>query len=135
MQYADQEKRMGYTKQELLNRIRTALGGRAAEMIYYGKEEGLSTGAAGDLKTATELARQLLCKYGMDDEFGLAVVDQPGDAIDIKIQTQVNKILKEELSKATQQIINNKAKIDSLVSALLKNNSLKAFDIDKIMGM
>ena len=50
MQYADQEKRMGYTKRELLNRIRTALGGRAAEIVFYGKEEGLSTGASGDLK-------------------------------------------------------------------------------------
>lgn len=134
MQYADQENRMGYTKRELLRRIRTALGGRAAEMVYYGNEEGLSTGASGDLKTATELASQLLCKYGMDEQFGLAVVDKAEEGIAAQVQSYVNDILKRELAEAIQQINKNKGKMDALVSALLKYNSLKQADIDKIMA-
>lgn len=133
MQYADQEKRMGYTKRELLDRIRTALGGRAAEIVYYGEEDGLSTGASGDLKTATELSSQLLCRYGMDEQFGLAVVDQTGEGIAVQVQAYVNGILKKELNDAVQQINNNRGRMDALVSALLKYNSLKTSDIDKIM--
>ncbi|MBR6825033.1 MAG: AAA family ATPase, partial [Oscillospiraceae bacterium] len=75
MQHADREGKAIYTREELLARIRTSLGGRGAEIVYYGLEDGISTGASGDLASATDLARRLLCNYGMDDAFGLAVVD------------------------------------------------------------
>ena len=53
------------TKEELLNRIRTSLGGRAAEIAYYGEKDGISTGASGDLESATRIARAMICNYGM----------------------------------------------------------------------
>ena len=69
----------------------------------------------------------------MDEQFGLAVVDQSGDGIAVQVQAYVNELLKEELSEAIQQITNNRGRIDALVSALLKFNSLKTSDVDKIM--
>ena len=65
-----------YTKKELLGRICTALAGRAAELVYYGSGEGITTGASGDLEIATNLARYMICSGGMDEETGLAVVSK-----------------------------------------------------------
>lgn len=135
MQFANQENKMGYTKRELLNKIRTALGGRAAEIVYYGKEDGISTGASGDLKSATDTAVRMLSRYGMDEQFGLAVIDQEqaSDSAAHLLQSQVNDLLKKLLTEAVQIILENKAKIDALVENLLKYNSLRANDIDRIM--
>lgn len=136
MQFASQENRMGYTKRELLNKIKTALGGRAAEIVYYGEEEGISTGASGDLKSATDTAIRMLSRYGMDEQFGLAVIDQEqvSDSAAQLLQTQVNELLKNLLAEAIQTISENKGKMDSLVENLLKFNSLRGNDIDIIMG-
>ena len=134
MQRADQEDRMGYTRQELLDRIATALGGRAAEIVCYGSEGGLSTGASGDLRHATNLARQMLCVYGMDDEFGLAVFNPDSEAIVPDVQRRVNAILKEQLARAVRLISDHRDKMDKMVQALQKNNILRAADIDKLLG-
>ena len=135
MQFANQENRMGYTKQELLNKIKTALGGRAAEIVYYGKEDGVSTGASGDLKSATDTAVRMLSKYGMDEQFGLAVIDQEqaSDSVAQLLQSQVNELLKKLLAEAIQTIRENRETMDALVENLLKFNSLRANDIDTIM--
>jgi len=66
----EEMKRESRTRDEMLATIRTCLGGRAAETLYYG-EAGLTTGASGDLEHATRLARQMISLYGMNDEFGL----------------------------------------------------------------
>ena len=135
MQFASQENRMGYTKQELLNKIKTALGGRAAEIVYYGKEDGVSTGASGDLKSATDTAVRMLSKYGMDEQFGLAVIDQEqaSDSVAQLLQSQVNDLLKKLLAEAIQTIREHRDTMDALVENLLKFNSLRANDIDTIM--
>ena len=134
MQYADQEDRMGFTKRELMNRILASLGGRAAEIVYYGEEDGLSTGASGDLKFATEMAKQMLCSYGMDEHFGLASVCAENGAISSEVQEAINRILRDELTKAVELIEMNKNKIDSLVEKLLSSNSLNAQNIDDIFN-
>ena len=133
MQHADQEEKMGYTRQELLNLIRTALGGRAAEIVFYGKEDGLSTGASGDLRKATALAEQMLCRYGMDEQFGLAVIDPNSKPLSDAVQARVNELLREQLDQAIREISQEKEKMDRLVENLLKKNSLKSEDIDRIL--
>ena len=65
MLHGDTENIGTYTKKMLLDRIRTALGGRASELVFFGEEEGLTTGASGDLNTATAIAKNMVCKYGM----------------------------------------------------------------------
>ena len=134
MQYADRENRMGWTRQELLLRIRTALGGRAAELVCYGEEDGLSTGPSGDLKTATLLAEEILCKYGMDESFGMAVVDREDDTAAEPVRERVNQLLREQLAEARRQILDNRGKLDILVDELLKSNSLRAPEIERVLS-
>jgi ATP-dependent Zn protease len=94
MQHAPEDGNAIYTMDELLGRIRTSLGGRAAEIVYYGERDGISTGASGDLASATNLAQQIVCTYGMSEDFGLAVF---GGAMTDEVRAAVNRILKEQM--------------------------------------
>ena len=127
MQHGDHEDKGIYTKDELLAKIRTSLGGRAAEIVYYGEKDGISTGAAGDLVSATNTARHIICTYGMDDKFGLAVIDQQAartGELSSEVRDAVNKILADEMQNAVKLIEENKSAIDALVERLLSENHL-----------
>lgn len=134
MQHAEQEGKAIYTKDELLARIRTSLGGRAAEIAYYGERDGISTGASGDLAAATNTAQQIVCAYGMDDDFGLAVVNgavAANGTMSVEVRASVNRILKEQMNEAVRLISENKDKIDSLVEELMSKNHLNGAEIEK----
>ena len=130
MQHADNEGKAMYTKSELLARIRTSLAGRAAEIVYYGPEEGISTGASGDLYSATKLAEQMICSYGMDQSVGMSYINANG--ITQTIRDRVNSILDEELKNAIAIIKANREAIDAIVDALIDRNHLKENEIDDI---
>lgn len=136
MQHTESEGKAIYTKDELLARIRTALGGRASEIVYYGERDGISTGASGDLFSATSVAQQIVCTYGMDDDFGLAVVNgiAANGMMSVEIRTSINRILKEQLDLAVRLISENKDKIDSLVEALLDKNHLNELEIKRVLS-
>ena len=137
MQHEDREGKTIYTRDEMLARIRTALGGRAAELVYYGEKEGVSTGASGDLASATSMAKQMICAYGMDDQFGLAVVDgkTEGDGkLAAEIREAVNRILSEELEEAVRRIASSRAAVDALVARLLSENHLTGDKIEEVFG-
>lgn len=133
MQHANNEGKGLYTKAELLNRIRTSLGGRASEIVYYGVEDGISTGASGDLYSATKIAEQMLCNYGMDESVGLSYIG-PDNASNQAIRDRVNSILSDELKGAISIINANKQAIDKMVEALMEKNHLKENEIDAIFG-
>ncbi len=134
MQHLSNEQKGTYTKEELLSLIRTSLGGRAAEIVYYGNEEGVSTGASGDLAKATSIARSIICTYGMDEGFGLAV-DSVGakEPMTKEVRDRVNQILSEEMAKAIGLISANREKIDSLVEQLMLKNNLSGEEIKEIL--
>ena len=134
MQCAEREGKAIYTKDELLARIRTALGGRAAEIVYYGERDGVSTGASGDLDTATDIARQIVCTFGMVDSFGLSVIgikDTQNGVMSVEVRNAVNAILKEQMTEAIRLISENKEKIDSLTAELITRNHLNGAEITK----
>ena len=131
MQHVDNESKGIYTRDELLSRIRTSLGGRAAEIVCYGETDGISTGSSGDLASATSTAMRIVCSYGMDEDFGLAVFDGTPTPL---VRAAVNKILSEQMSESIRLISENKAKLDALVSELLSKNSLTADAIEKILA-
>lgn len=137
MQHDDSEGKAIYTKEELLARIRTALGGRAAEIVYYGEEDGVTTGASGDFETATSLARQMICSYGMDESFGLAAVDaqsaRMGEASS-EVRRTVNAILAEEMGNAVSLIREGKDRIDRLVGVLMEKNHLAGAEIEAVLN-
>lgn len=133
MQHADSEGKGLYTKKELLDRIRTALGGRASEIVYYGADEGISTCASGDLKSATQIALQMICNYGMDEEFGLAYFDSENVKSINDLRTRINKILENELQTAIKVISTYQKNLDELVNVLMEKNHLKGSEIDEIL--
>ena len=133
MQHANSEDKGSYTKPELLDRIRTSLGGRAAELVYYGNPDGISTGASGDLQSATRLAEHMICSYGMYEDIGLST-RQLDDSAPEAVRDSVNKILSEELEKAVEIIDKNRAAIDKMVDALMEHNHLKENEIDEIFS-
>lgn len=133
MQHADNEGKAIYTRDELRARIRTSLGGRAAEIVYYGTDDGVSTGASGDLVSATRMAERMLCTYGMDEAFGLAAIDpHSSDAAAENVRQSVNLVLKCELDAAIEIISQNKQAIDRMVDMLMVKNHLSAGEIDRI---
>ena len=130
----DTEDRMGYTRKELLNRIATSLGGRAAELVYYGAEKGMSTGASGDLRTATSIAKKMICELGMDDECGMAVIDPDSPFQADRINQRVNVLLKEQLDEAIRLISEHRDKVDALVAKLLEKNHLNKEEIEEVLS-
>lgn len=136
MQHSDDEGKGVYIKSELLSLIRASLGGRAAEMVYYGAENGVSTGAASDLYKATKLCERMICEFGMDEKLGLSVIDAKmlGGAYYPIIRDRINEILSAELNTAIKQIEDNRQAIDALVDALVKKNQLRENEIDEILS-
>lgn len=135
MGHADRDGKMMRTRKELIDRIRTSLAGRAAELVYYGDEEGLTTGAGSDLQNSTYFAEQIVCTYGMDDEFGMAVVDtENSDALAPVVRPLVNKILSRELENTKEIIKNNTAAIDAMVEVLISKNHLTGPEIDQLFS-
>lgn len=135
MQHDDQEEKKIYTKEELLALIRTSMGGRAAEIVCYGKQDGISTGASSDLAKATRRAKHLVCYYGMDEDFGLAVVDPGDNTMTRELRDAVNRILQAQMDEAIRLLQENKDKLDALVSVLLAKNSLNRREIEKTLSL
>ena len=136
MQHGDSEQKGLYTKEELLSRIRISLAGRAAEIVYYGEEDGISTGASGDLYTATSVAEAMICSYGMDETVGFSSVDLAaiqGSPYYQTIRVRVNEILSTEFEKAKKVISTNRAAVDKLVEILLMKNNMKGSEIDEVL--
>jgi ATP-dependent metalloprotease FtsH len=132
----EEMKRESLTREELLARIRTCFGGRAAEFIYYGKEQGLTTGASGDLEHATQIARQMICRYGMDEDFGLLSAPEilkyseaVGSPIYQRVGEAAGRILKREMEKALKLLEENRTYLDSVSKALLAKNRLYRNDL------
>ena len=129
MEHAADESGPLQTKRELRARIRTALGGRAAELVYYGPEEGLSTGASGDLRSATHIAAAMIRNYGMDADYGLYVGET--DAVnDPEDREKIKMLLSSEMDESVKSIAENRPRIDRLVEQLLKKNKLTAREIE-----
>ena len=124
------------TKPEILAHIRTSLAGRAAEILYYGENDGVSVGPSSDLRKATYYAKHMICSWGMSDEFGLSVIDT--DHLDMAcladdVKEVVNRILKTELEATIRILTENKDKLDALVDALVEKNQLAEAEIRAIL--
>ncbi len=136
MQHASNEGKAIYTKDEILANIRTSLGGRAAELVCYGKQDGISTGASSDLMSATRMATSILCHYGMDETFGLAVVDEreTAGAMTHELRTAVNEILNSQMAEAVRILTEKRERLDALVQALLQKDHLNEKEIEEILN-
>ncbi len=119
------------TRKDLLASIRTALAGRAAEIVFFGEEDGISIGASGDIRQATETAMQMITVHGMHEEHGI-MFDDDGPAREETIRL-CNRILGEELDNAIAAITENRDRTQALVDALVSKNHLLGSEIEKIL--
>jgi len=133
-------RRESLTRADLLARIRTSLGGRAAEVLYYGPEAGMTTGASGDLEHATSMARQMICRYGMDEDFGLLATPElfkhaeaMGSPVYQRVSDAAAKMLKAEMDKTQALLEENRERLDAVSAALLEKNRLYREDLKELL--
>ncbi|MBW2638233.1 MAG: hypothetical protein JRC86_12090 [Deltaproteobacteria bacterium] len=113
------------------------MGGRAAEMLYYGDEEGLSTGVGEDLHTATHYAEMMVRNYGMDDSVGQVVLDTKRfdtGPLAAQVMQAVGRIVKEQLDRACSELETHRSTIDRLVQELMEKNRLTRIELEKILS-
>jgi len=132
-------RRESLTRDDMLAAIRTTLGGRAAETLYYG-EAGLTTGASSDLESATQDARRMICRYGMIQEYGILATPELfkyAEAISSPIYQRINeiasKILNEQMEQTQKQLAENRQHLDAIANALLEKNRLYRVDLEKLL--
>ena len=130
------EERLIYTKGELEQSIRVSMGGRAAEILYYGAEEGLSTGVASDLQHATGLAQRMVREFGMAGDFGQLVLDNRhlfDGPMAIKVNKAAERIISRQLEIAVEQLGEHREYLDNLSEKLLEKNRLTREDLAEIL--
>jgi cell division protease FtsH len=128
--------RVSYSREELDAKIRVALGGRAAEEVVYGQ---ITTGAESDIEQLTQIARQMVGRWGMSDKLGpIAVLSRDGQspffpgASETSPQTQwlidqeVRRLVDEAHVEVTQLLTEHREQLDSLSHALLEAETLDA---------
>jgi ATP-dependent Zn protease len=124
------------TRTDLLGAIRTSLGGRAAETVFYGKEEGLSSGASGDLQDATDLARTLICGFGMDEDFGLvalSLAEATEGPMAEKVHVAIGAMLRREMACTIESLSAHRAGVEAISRALIERNRLDGDEVRRIL--
>jgi len=136
------------TRAQLLARIAGAMGGRAAEQEVFGDAE-VTTGAGGDLQQVTNMARQMVTRFGMSDLGPLSLEDQMGEvflggglmsraeyseAIATKIDNQVRAIAERGYQMARQIIREHRAAIDRLVDLLIEKETIDGEEFRQIVA-
>ena len=125
--FAPEEDQTLVSRSQLLARIITTLGGRVAEKVVFGDPE-ITTGASNDLQQVTNIARQMVTRYGMSSIGPIALEDNnneqiflggDNDAISDRIDTEVCKIVNHCEQVATKIILDNRVIIDLIVEKLL----------------
>ena len=113
-----------------------ALGGRAAEIVYYGEEEGISTGASSDIETATSIAGRMICSFGMYSEIASGTVQRSeiSDETAAAIDRTINKIIQEQLGQAVEIVRAHSKDMNRLVSALMEKTHLNRDEIQKVLN-
>lgn len=142
----DEDDKLLMSKAEILNKIATFTGGRAAEELLLGKDN-VTTGASNDIEQATKLARALITRYGMSDDFGMVALETVsnqylgGDASLMcsaetagKVDEKVFLIVKNAYEKALSILKENRAKLDELSQYLLKKETITGEEFMEILN-
>ena len=137
---------LGRTKEELEAMIANSMGGRIAEELFIGR---VTTGASNDIEKATEVARAMVCQYGMSELGPLAFgkkeeqiflgreIAQHRDFSEdtaIKIDQEVKKIVSQQYARATKILEDNREAMERLVDALLEHESLDSAQMRRVIA-
>jgi cell division protease FtsH len=142
---APESDRFNYREPEVRAKIKVALGGRAAEEVVYGE---ISTGAESDIQQLTELARQMVGRWGMSDTIGpVAVIPRDGQGpllpgvAEVAPETQklvddeVRRIVEEAHRDVLALLEEHRPQLDSLANALLEHETLDEDDAYAAAGV
>ena len=132
------------TQEEIENKIATYTGGRAAEEVALGS---VSTGASNDIEQATKLARAMITRYGMSDEFDMVALETVtnqylgGDAslacsaeTQTKIDRLVVELVKKQHEKARRLLLDNREKLEELSQYLYEKETISGEEFMKILN-
>lgn len=132
----EEEEAAGFSRDELLARIRIMLAGRASEVVFSkSPEDGLTMGASNDLERATRLASAMITRYGMEDGF-LPVLPMNlmlSSPLAEKYHNRLNEILSEQMEKTKNIIEKNRDKVEALANALLDRSSLNTDEMKAVL--
>ena len=130
----DKDERFLMSKEEAFNKIATYTGGRAAEELIFGS---ITTGAANDIEQATKLARAMVTRYGMSDQFGMVALETVtnqylGGATSLACSPDTAKIIDEEVvklvktayEKATEMLKEHQDKLHEIAAYLLEKETI-----------
>ena len=131
-------------KEELENKIATLTGGRAAEEVVFGS---VTTGASNDIEQATKLARAMITRYGMSDDFDMVAMETVqnqylgGDTslacsaeTQAKIDEKVVELVKQQHEKAVQILAENREKLDELAAHLYEKETITGEEFMNILN-
>ena len=140
----DQGDKYLLTKQELENKIATFTGGRAAEELVFGE---ITTGASNDIEQATKLARAMITRYGMSEDFDMVALETVsnqylgGDAslacsadTQNEIDCKVVELVKRQHEKASKILADNRGKLDELAKYLYEKETITGEEFMSILN-
>ena len=140
----DQGDKYLLTKQELENKIATFTGGRAAEELVFGE---ITTGASNDIEQATKLARAMITRYGMSEDFDMVALETVsnqylgGDAslacsadTQNEIDRKVVELVKHQHEKASKILADNRGKLDELAKYLYEKETITGEEFMSILN-
>ena len=132
------------TKEEILNKIATLTGGRAAEELIF---HSITTGASNDIEQATKLARTLVTRYGMTEDFDMVALETVNNAYlggdaslacseqtAAKVDAKVVEIVQAEHRKAYKLLADNKRKLDEIAQYLYEKETISGEEFMRILN-
>ena len=132
------------TKEEILNKIATLTGGRAAEELIF---HSITTGASNDIEQATKLARALVTRYGMTEDFDMVALETVNNAYlggdaslacseqtAAQVDAKVVEIVQAEHRKAYKLLVDNKRKLDEIAQYLYEKETISGEEFMRILN-
>ena len=136
---------LGRTRSHFLDELVVCCGGRIAEKMFTGE---ISTGAAQDIAMATDIARKMVCTYGMSERFGFQAFNEQSpyaiaesmppafsEETSRAIDAEVSKLVTDAYARAEKEIAENKDKVELLAKTLLERETMDGRDVAKLVGI
>ena len=141
------EDKHSYTKESLLDRIAVLMGGRAAEEIIFST---MTTGAGNDIERATEMARKMVCEWGMSEKLGpvsfgkkdeqiflgreMAMHKNFSEATAVEIDTEIRRIVDENYERVKHLLTENVDLLHIISKALIEKENLSGVEVEALMS-
>ena len=147
--FLPEEDRYSHSRRHIVSQITSLFGGRVAEEMTLGKD-GITTGASNDIQRATEIARNMVTKWGLSDAMGPLMYDEGGEEVflgrtaaqpskamsdetALAIDKEVRAIVDECYEKARDLLEEHRSKMDMMAEALMQYETIDSEQIDAIM--